>query len=89
MGERTLVIKSVDMPREMQENVFVITQQADETNTLEKDIAGQIKKKFDEIYGKNWQCITGKHFGSYVTHEKGHFIYFYIGDTAYLLFKTA
>ncbi|VDM01912.1 unnamed protein product [Schistocephalus solidus] len=89
MGEDKLVIKYVDMPIDMQKNVFEITQKALERCALEKDIAGFIKKAFDDKYGKNWQCITGKHFGSFVTHEKDRFIYFYIGNIAFLLFKTA
>ncbi len=31
---------------------------------------------------------VGKSFGSFVTHETGHFIYLYIGQIAILLFKT-
>lgn len=35
-----------------------------------------------------WHCIVGRNFGSYVTHEAKHHIYFYAGQTAVLLFKT-
>ena len=34
----------------------------------EKDIAEYIKLEFDEMYAKNWHCIVGRNFGSYVTH---------------------
>lgn len=33
-------------------------------------------------------CIVGRNFGSYVTHETKHFIYFYLGQVAILLFKS-
>ena len=33
-------------------------------------------------------CIVGRNFGSYVTHESKHFVYFYIGQIAVLLFKS-
>merc|ERR1711881_785785 len=33
-------------------------------------------------------CIVGRNFGSYVTHETRHFIYFYLGQVAILLFKS-
>ncbi|KAL7065609.1 hypothetical protein AAHC03_025442 [Spirometra sp. Aus1] len=89
MAEVKLVIKAVEMPNDMQNEVFEVTQTALQRCSLEKDIAGYIKKAFDSKYGKNWQCITGKHFGSFVTHEKDRFIYFYIGNSAFLLFKTA
>jgi dynein light chain LC8-type len=55
---------------------------------IEKDIAAHIKKEFDNKYDGPWHCIAGRHFGSYVTHESKHFIYFYVGPIAILLFKT-
>ena len=37
-------------------------------------------------YGRH--VIVGRNFGSYVTHETKHFIYFYLGQVAILLFKS-
>ena len=34
----------------------------------EKEIAEFIKKEFDNRHAKNWHCIVGRNFGSYVTH---------------------
>jgi len=56
--------------------------------TMEKDIAAGIKKDFDSKYGPTWHCVVGSNFGSYVTHETKHFIYFYLNKLAVLLFKT-
>ena len=53
-----------------------------------KDIAAYIKKEFDKKYNPTWHCIVGRNFGSYVTHETKHFIYFYLGQVAILLFKS-
>jgi hypothetical protein len=39
-------------------------------------------------YSPTWHCIVGRNFGSYVTHETKHFIYFYLGQVAILLFKS-
>lgn len=39
-----------------------------------------IKKEFDKKYGPTWHCIVGRNFGSYVTHETKHFLYFYLGQ---------
>lgn len=47
-----------------------------------------IKKEFDKKYGPTFHCIVGRNFGSYVTHEAKHFIYFYLGQVAILLFKS-
>ncbi|KAI4762501.1 hypothetical protein E4T44_14659 [Aureobasidium sp. EXF-8845] len=44
--------------------------------------------QFDERKGVTWHCIVGRNFGSFVTHETKHFIYFYLGHCAILLFKT-
>ena len=33
-------------------------------------------------HGQTWHCIVGKNFGSYVTHETGNFIYFYLHSAA-------
>ncbi|EDS42171.1 dynein light chain 1, cytoplasmic-like protein [Culex quinquefasciatus] len=53
-----------------------------------QDIAAYIKKEFDKKYNPTWHCIVGRNFGSYVTHETRHFIYFYLGQVAILLFKS-
>ena len=63
-------------------------QQALEKYNIEKDIAAFIKKEFDKKYNPTWHCIVGRNFGSYVTHETKHFIYFYLGQVAVLLFKS-
>ncbi|KAK2899174.1 hypothetical protein Q8A67_010592 [Cirrhinus molitorella] len=59
-----------------------------EKYNIEKDIAAYIKKEFDKKYNPTWHCIVGRNFGSYVTHETKHFIYFYLGQVAILLFKS-
>ena len=45
-------------------------------------------QEFDKKYTPTWHCIVGRNFGSYVTHETRHFIYFYLGQVAILLFKS-
>ncbi len=44
--------------------------------------------EFDKRYGPTFHCVVGRNFGSYVTHETKHFIYFYLGQVAVLLFKV-
>ncbi|KAF5686996.1 dynein light chain LC8-type [Fusarium circinatum] len=67
---------------------------------LTKYCVPHIKRTFDERKGPTWHCIVGRNFGSFVTHAPGtagrltryaetkHFIYFYLGHCAILLFKT-
>ncbi|XP_072974705.1 dynein 8 kDa light chain, flagellar outer arm [Typha angustifolia] len=83
-----ITLKSADMKEEMRQEVFDCARAAFEKHTVEKDIAEYIKKEFDKNHGPTWHCIVGKNFGSYVTHETNHFIYFYIETKAILLFKS-
>ncbi|XP_071448721.1 dynein light chain 1, cytoplasmic isoform X1 [Hetaerina americana] len=88
MSDRKAVIKNADMSEEMQQDAVDCATQALEKFNIEKDIAAYIKKEFDKRYNPTWHCIVGRNFGSYVTHETRHFIYFYLGQVAVLLFKS-
>lgn len=88
MTERKAVIKNADMSEDMQQDAVECATQALEKYNIEKDIAAYIKKEFDKKYNPTWHCIVGRNFGSYVTHETKHFIYFYLGQVAILLFKS-
>ena len=54
----------------------------------EREIAEFIKTEFDKKHNPTWQCIVGRSFGSYVTYEFKHCIYFYRSKTAILLFRA-
>uniref|UniRef100_A0A803TSX3 Dynein light chain n=1 Tax=Anolis carolinensis TaxID=28377 RepID=A0A803TSX3_ANOCA len=56
--------------------------QALEKYNIEKDVAAHIKKEFDKKYNPTWHCIVERNFGSFVTHETKHFIYFYLDQVA-------
>lgn len=88
MSERKAVIKNADMSEDMQTDAIECATQALEKFNIEKDIAAYIKKEFDKKFNPTWHCIVGRNFGSYVTHETKHFIYFYLGQVAILLFKS-
>ena len=89
-------VKNADMPQEMQEKAIELAKQTLLTpiGTLQqqpfstRDVAGNIKREFDRLYGTSWHCIVGKVFGSHVTHEMNCFIFFYVGPWAIMLFKT-
>ncbi|VDN14482.1 unnamed protein product [Dibothriocephalus latus] len=82
------IVKNADMSEEMTHSAINVCRDALSQYTLEKDIAAHIKKAFDKDHGPTWHCIVGRNFGSYVTHESNHFIYFYMGQVAILLFKS-
>ncbi|XP_072044126.1 dynein light chain 2, cytoplasmic-like [Amphiura filiformis] len=88
MSDKKAVIKNADMSEDMQTDAVDCATQAMEKFNIEKDIAAYIKKEFDKKYNPTWHCIVGRNFGSYVTHETKHFIYFYLGQVAVLLFKS-
>ncbi|KAA0199554.1 Dynein light chain [Fasciolopsis buskii] len=87
-GSRKAVVKNADMSEEMQHEAIEVAGQAFEKFNIEKDIAAYIKKEFDKRHGPTWHCVVGRNFGSYVTHETKHFVYFYCGQVAILLFKS-
>ncbi|CAE6488315.1 unnamed protein product [Rhizoctonia solani] len=82
------VIKNIDMSEDMQQESIDIAVASIEKFNIEKDIAAHIKREFDRRYGTTWHVVVGKNFGSYVTHETKHFIYFYIGSLAFLIWKS-
>ncbi|CCK69430.1 dynein light chain KNAG_0C03200 [Huiozyma naganishii CBS 8797] len=82
------ILKASDISDEMRDAVYEQTRLAMAEHTVERDIASTLKKALDAEFGGPWHVVVGKNFGSYVTHEKAHFLYFYIGPLAFLVFKT-
>ncbi|KAF4027038.1 hypothetical protein G4228_019427 [Cervus hanglu yarkandensis] len=87
MCDQKAVIKNADMSEEIQQDLVECATQPLEKYNIEKDTVAHIKKEFDK-YNPTWHCIVRRNFGSYVTHETKHFIYFYLGQVAILLFKS-
>ncbi|KAJ1997911.1 hypothetical protein H4R26_005653, partial [Coemansia thaxteri] len=85
MDNFKITIKSIDMPDTMRDAVTAIAVKAFEDNKVEKDIASAVKRECDKQFGPTWHVIVGRNFGSFVTHEVGHFIYFYVDHMAVLL----
>ncbi|KAL6856113.1 hypothetical protein ACP4OV_018915 [Aristida adscensionis] len=89
MLESQAVIGDTDMLQAMQQAALRLAGRAlDDFEAGDSThIARFIKKEFDRSYGPGWQCIVGTDFGSFVTHHRGCFIYFGIGNLAVLLFR--
>ncbi|ERE85696.1 dynein light chain 1, cytoplasmic isoform X2 [Cricetulus griseus] len=88
MCDPKAVNKNADISEEMQQDSVECTTQTLEKYNIEMDIAAHIKKEFEKKYNPTWHYIVGRNFGSYVTHDTKHFIYFYLGQVAILLFKS-
>ncbi|UZJ51167.1 hypothetical protein CBS101457_000487 [Exobasidium rhododendri] len=82
------IIKNVDMSEEMQQISVDIALDALKRFTVEKDIAAHVKKTMDHKFGPTWHAVVGQKYGSYVTHETKHFIYFYLDQIAFLLWRA-
>jgi dynein light chain LC8-type len=82
-----VVVKSADMSDEMQRVAVTIAVTALGKFELERDMARFLKDQFDARYQPSWHCIVGRSFGSFVTHENGGFIYFYVDRFAFMLYK--
>lgn len=81
-------IKIVDMPKDMENFAIICAQEGIEKYNTEKDIASHIKKEFDRKFTPTWHCFVGRNFGSFVTHETHHYIYFYLGQIGVMVFKS-
>jgi len=81
-------VKIVDMPKEMEAFAISTAHDAMEKFNNEKDMASHVKKEFDRKFTPTWHCFVGRVFGSYVTHETSNYIYFYLGQIGFLIFKS-
>jgi len=88
MATGRVVVKALDMVEEVKEHAISAAKEALAEYKLERDVAKQVKQIFDKKYEPTWHCIVGKSFGSFVTHETNCFIYFYVDDIAFLLWKS-
>ena len=90
MSSRTeFAIESIDMSEELKEEIIDLARKALSTKELteEKDYAKFIKEELEKVHTGSWQVIVGKSFGSSVKHDRGYFIYFYIDNLAFLVFR--
>ncbi|CAL9735681.1 dynein light chain 1, cytoplasmic [Monosporozyma servazzii] len=87
------VVKATDMSKDVEDKVISLIEPLMapllKGESLERDVSHEIKLKLDQEFEPTWHVIVGKNFGSFVTHEQGHFLYCYHGSWAVLLFKTA
>ena len=84
------VVITADMPDAMKDVSIATARSAMGEYSIDKDVATAIKKKFDEHaeYMGTWHCIVGKNFGCSITHETEYSIFFKVGGTSILLFKS-
>lgn len=78
----TRVVKRALMPDHILEVAIEQASVAIVRGGWDNEIAARIKKTMDVQYPSrsrgHWHCIVGPDFGSYITHEQNHFVYFYL-----------
>ena len=83
------ILKVVDMDLEMKDNIIRKVEEALNEALQDKEIAIRLKSALEADYkGSVWHVIVGRNFGSCVTYEAKHYIYFYVGQKGFLIFKT-
>ncbi|KER32486.1 dynein light chain type 1 [Opisthorchis viverrini] len=87
MSEQNATVKVCDMNEQKKSKVVQLAQEAVSRFNSSKEIAGYLKTKLEEAYEGNWHCIVGRDFGSKISQEEGNFIFFYIGDRAFQMYK--
>lgn len=83
-----VVVKSTDMPEPMLNYCIERAETAMLTFNTDKEVAQALRNEFVKQYNGVWHCIVGHNFGAFTIYEQHHFVYFYKGQTAVLLFKT-
>ncbi|CAM9455124.1 unnamed protein product [Chrysoparadoxa australica] len=86
--ERKIEVLQGDIPEGLQKKAIDRASIMMGKTKIEKDIATDMKKHFDETVGGTWHCVTGRCFGCSVTHAT-EWIFFFKCDNLYvLLFRS-
>ncbi|XP_043102172.1 dynein light chain 1, cytoplasmic-like [Puntigrus tetrazona] len=88
MSKTKITVAKSDMSDEMQREALECALLAVNMYDSSKDIAVYIKKEFDRRYQPSWQCIVGS-CGSLVSHSRGCYLRFTVGNETIMLFKTS
>ncbi|KAL6615378.1 hypothetical protein ACP70R_037648 [Stipagrostis hirtigluma subsp. patula] len=83
-------VMAADMPPFMQLHAFRCAKRSHDSldKFSSRQLAHDVKKEFDKVYGPTWHCIVGTSYGSFVTHSRGGFLYFSMDKIIVMLFKT-
>ena len=70
---RYIHIYAEDMNEEKRNRAIEVSQEAFHMPSIDgkmfSNVAKVIRDDFNKLYGIGWNCVVGKAFGSYVTHE--------------------
>ncbi|BET01923.1 Hypothetical protein NTJ_14741 [Nesidiocoris tenuis] len=87
--ERHPIIKYNDMPDRLKKDVITITHKGMAKYHEESEMAAYIKATLDRKYpAGSWQVFIGRNFGVSCCYEIGKYIYFYIGQHGFVIYRT-
>ncbi|KDO33053.1 hypothetical protein SPRG_01868 [Saprolegnia parasitica CBS 223.65] len=83
-----ITLMRVEMTTAMKDEAISHLAESLVTNVIEKDIATDMKKYFDQKYGPTWHCIVGKGFGCSIAYDTQFLLFFKMDQHYLLLFKS-
>ncbi len=89
MAGTEVVVKISAMHRDIEQDCVDCAAFALTKLNEQKAIAQWIKRELDKKYGHTWHVIVGRHFGSFVSHDDKNYLYFFISDLGFLVWKTS
>lgn len=87
-AELPVNVACLDMPKEQFVEILTVCRGVLKELDVEVDIAKEIKKTLDKMFGPVWMVVVGDNFGVYVTYQQCRFAHFYLGDLSIVVFKS-
>mmetsp|Transcript_7804 Transcript_7804/g.11881 ORF Transcript_7804/g.11881 Transcript_7804/m.11881 type:complete len:94 (-) Transcript_7804:312-593(-) len=93
MASKHAHIFAEDMTDDMCQYALSVSQEAFQLNITKgqvySTIANHIRAAFEKAYGRGWNCVVGRSFGAFVTHEIKTYMYFTVVSGVYVLLWKA
>lgn len=81
-------ILAVDMRYSTQHIILRYAREAFQQHSGQSAVAKYIKEKSERIFGRYFQCVVGKSYTYYVSHNDLYYFYFKMNDYYILVFRT-
>mmetsp|Transcript_7618 Transcript_7618/g.25065 ORF Transcript_7618/g.25065 Transcript_7618/m.25065 type:complete len:126 (+) Transcript_7618:62-439(+) len=83
---RKVNLHRVEIPEDMKDDAILYADTAMDKHSIEKDVATDVKKFFDQKYGGTWHCVVGANYGTSITHQTKYLMFFQLDQAHILLF---
>lgn len=85
------ILSPCDMPDDMIECIIGLAKESSAKLDVDKEgeaAAEHLKRKLDSKYSPHWHVVIGNGFGCHATHEQHRFVYFYLNNRAFMVYKA-